>query len=89
MARVVNMHEAKSSLSQLVEEAEGGEDIVIARAGKPVVRLVPVRPARRRLGDWKGKVWMSAAFDAPLPERVLGAWTGRGKPRKAQSRRDR
>ncbi len=78
MAKIVNMHEAKSNLSRLVEEAEAGEVIVLARAGKPVVTLVPVRPARRRrLGRWKGKVVMSEDFDAPLSDRDLAAWTGR------------
>jgi prevent-host-death family protein len=77
VAKIVNMHEAKSTLSRLVEEAEAGEEIVIARAGKPVVTLVPVRPARRRLGRWKGKVVMSEDFDAPLSDGDLAAWTGR------------
>jgi len=77
MAKLVNMHDAKSNLSKLVEEAEAGEDVVLARAGKPVVRLVPVRPSRkRRLGRWKGKVEMSDDFDAPLPATMLAAWTG-------------
>ncbi len=78
MAKTVNMHEAKSTLSRLVEEAESGEEIVLARAGKPVVRLVPVhRTKRRRLGLWKGKVWMADDFDAPLPEEMTAAWEGR------------
>ena len=78
MAKIVNMHEAKSSLSRLVEEAEAGEEIVLARAGKPVVRLVPiVATRRRRLGRWKGKVEMSVDFDAPLPAEDVAAWTGR------------
>jgi prevent-host-death family protein len=78
VAKIVNMHEAKSTLSRLVEEAEAGEEIVLARAGKPVVKLVPVRAARRRrLGRWKGKVVMSEDFDAPLSDRDLAAWTGR------------
>jgi prevent-host-death family protein len=78
VTKIVNMHEAKSTLSRLVEEAEAGEEIVLARAGKPVVTLVPVRPAhRRRLGRWKGKVVMSEDFDAPLSDRDLAAWTGR------------
>jgi prevent-host-death family protein len=78
VAKIVNMHEAKSTLSRLVEEAEAGEEIVLARAGKPVVKLVPVRTARRRrLGRWKGKVVMSEDFDAPLSDRDLAAWTGR------------
>jgi prevent-host-death family protein len=78
VAKIVNMHEAKSNLSRLVEEVEAGEEIVLARAGKPVARLVPVRSSgRRRLGRWKGKVQMSDDFDAPLPASELAAWEGR------------
>jgi prevent-host-death family protein len=78
VSKVVNMHEAKSNLSRLVEEVEAGAEIVLARAGKPVARLVPIRPSvRRRLGRWKGKVWMSDDFDAPLPASELAAWEGR------------
>jgi prevent-host-death family protein len=57
----VNMHEAKTHLSKLVERVEGGEEIVISRAGKPAAKLVPVpraKPGRRKLGGWEGKVWM-------------------------------
>jgi prevent-host-death family protein len=75
--KVVNMHEAKTTLSQLVEQAEGGEEIVLARAGKPVARIVAIRSTgRRRLGQWKGRVRMSDDFDAPLPEDELRRWTG-------------
>jgi prevent-host-death family protein len=53
----VNMHEAKTHLSRLVERAEGGEEIVISRAGKPAAKLVPIpRPGRRKLGGWEGKM---------------------------------
>jgi prevent-host-death family protein len=86
MARVVNMHEAKTctkakaNLSKLVEEAEAGEDIILARAGKPVVRLVPVvELSRRRLGQWKGRVKMAKDFDAPLPDSELALWEGRSR----------
>jgi prevent-host-death family protein len=76
--KLVNMHEAKSNLSKLVGAAERGQDIVLARAGKPVVRLVPVRGLkRRRLGAWKGKVFMSKDFDAPLSDEELALWEGR------------
>ncbi len=71
------MHEAKSTLSQLVELVERGEDVVLARAGTPVVRLVPVHPsAPRVLGRWRGQVRMADDFDAPLPDDELAAWTG-------------
>lgn len=77
MAKIVNMHDAKSTLSSLVEEAEAGVEIIIARAGRPAVRLVPVkREVRRALGRWQGKVRMADDFDAPLPAEVLSAWNG-------------
>jgi prevent-host-death family protein len=75
--KIVNMHEAKTTLSQLVEQAEKGEDVVLARAGEPVARIVAIRPAaQRRLGQWKGRVRMSDDFDAPLPDAALAAWHG-------------
>jgi len=75
MARVVNMHEAKTKLSELVAEVEAGKEVILARAGKPVARLMPLRKARpRRLGRWKGKVRMSKDFDAPLDQEDLAAW---------------
>jgi prevent-host-death family protein len=69
----VNLHAAKTSLSRLVDEAMEGHDIVIAKAGKPMVRLVPVAQKTRRggFGAGKGKVWISDDFDAPLPPEVL------------------
>ncbi len=73
--RVVNIHQAKTHLSKLVEEVEGGEEVVIARAGKPVARLVPLqRP--RRLGLLRGRLTVPEDFDAPLPEEVLAAFEG-------------
>ncbi len=73
----MNMHEAKSTLSRLVEEAAAGEEIVIARAGEPVARLVAIERQPRRLGRWKGRVRISRDFDAPLPSEELEAWLGR------------
>jgi prevent-host-death family protein len=66
----VNMHEAKTRLSQLVELAERGERVVIARAGLPVAELVRLGPARadRVGGQWGGKARVGADFDAPMPE---------------------
>jgi prevent-host-death family protein len=55
----VNMHEAKTQLSRLVDRAAAGEEVVIARAGKPVARLVPARQQRRRLsGTLRGQIWI-------------------------------
>ena len=62
----VNIHEAKTHLSRIVKEvAEGGEAYVINKAGKPMVRLVPVEEKKtpRKPGAWKGKIWMSPDFD--------------------------
>lgn len=75
----VNIHEAKTQLSRLLEEVAGGREIVIARAGRPVARLVPLAaPVRRKqLGLLRGKIRISADFDAPLPEDVLAAFEGR------------
>jgi prevent-host-death family protein len=52
----VNMHEAKTHLSRLVERVEGGAEIVISRAGKPAAKLVPMPAGKRKLGVWEGKV---------------------------------
>ena len=68
--KIVNVHEAKTHLSRLIEEALGGEEIVIARGNQPAVRLVVVETARRQrtLGWAKGQVKMAADFDAPLDD---------------------
>ena len=73
MALQVNIHEAKTNLSKLLARASAGEEIVIARAGKPIARIVPFRerPMRRTPGSAKGKVAISPDFDAPLPEPIL------------------
>lgn len=65
MSETVNMHQAKTTLSRLVERALAGEEIVIARNGEPLVKLVPIpkEPKRRVPGRYKGKVWMSPDFE--------------------------
>jgi prevent-host-death family protein len=69
VADPVNIHQAKTHLSRLIERVEAGEEITIARAGRPVARLVPVERRRpRRPGLWKGRVVISPEFDAPLPD---------------------
>jgi prevent-host-death family protein len=69
----VNIHAAKTHLSALVEEAAAGEEIIIAKAGKPIARLVALeKPAfRRAFGVLKGRIHASDDFDAPLPPEVL------------------
>jgi prevent-host-death family protein len=78
MTETVNMHQAKTSLSRLVERALAGEDVVIARNGEPLVRLVPVpRTLQPRVpGRLKGKVWMASDFDE-MSEEELRDWEGR------------
>jgi prevent-host-death family protein len=65
MTEIVNMHQAKTSLSRLVERALAGEDVVIARNGEPLVKLVPVAKERkpRVPGRYKGKVWIAPDFE--------------------------
>src|SRR5437867_8625139 len=75
MTTTVNIHAAKTHLSRLIDQAVNGEEIVIARAGTPVVRLVAVEDARRRrgYGMFKGKIWMSPDFNE-LPDDVALAF---------------
>ena len=75
MTRILNLYEAKSQLSALVEDAAAGQEIVIAKAGVPKARLVRLRPARdRRPGGSKGRIRIGADFDAPLPREILDAF---------------
>jgi prevent-host-death family protein len=77
MAKPINIYDAKTRLSELVDRASGGEEIIIAKAGRPAARLVPLRnPAlRRRPGAWRGLMRIAADFD-DLPEDVLRAFEG-------------
>ena len=69
----VNIHEAKTQFSKLIERVLHGEEITIARAGRPVARLVPVEfpPSRRSPGSARGKLKIRRDFDAPLPKTLL------------------
>lgn len=71
--RTVNIHAAKTHLSRLVEAAAAGEEIIIAKAGKPLARLCPLnsQPGKRTLGGLEGKLVIPDDFDAPLPDEVL------------------
>ena len=72
MPTQVNLYEAKTKLSELVDRAAAGEEIVIAKSGKPKARLVPVEvKPERKFGLLKGKVWIAEDFDDPLPEDIL------------------
>lgn len=88
--REVNIHEAKTQLSKLLARVAAGEEIVIAKAGRPIARLVPISgPIQPRvLGLDEGLFEMPEDFDAPLPDGVLAAFEGRApKPRGARTRR--
>ena len=79
MATIVNIHQAKTHLSRFVEEVAAGAEIIIAKAGKPVARLVPIAPAARpkRLGLLKGKFKVPNDFNRPLPGSVLNKFEGK------------
>jgi prevent-host-death family protein len=74
----VNIHDAKTRLSSLIERVEAGEEIVIARAGRPVARLAPLAPrrGRRKLGALDGRFLIPEDFNAPLPDDVLKGFSG-------------
>jgi prevent-host-death family protein len=76
VAESVNVHEAKTHLSKLLERVARGEEIVIAKAGRPVAKLVPARPAsaRRVPGGARGTIRMRPDFDEPLPEDLQSAF---------------
>jgi len=78
--KTVNVHEAKTHLSRLLKEVEAGQEVVIARAGRPVARLAPLAPQRspRRLGILAGRYAVPEDWDAPLPPEASGlaSWPG-------------
>ena len=91
MRKSVNVHAAKTHLSRLLDEAAAGEEIIIAKAGKPVARLVPVAKPQKRggFGADKGRIWISPDFDV-LPDdiaRALGV--DPGNEREARRRLER
>jgi len=75
----VNIHAAKTHFSRLIEEVAEGEEVVIAKAGRPVARLVAFEKSRgkRKLGILKGRLHVPDDFDAPLPDEVTAAFEGR------------
>ncbi|MHB8532936.1 MAG: type II toxin-antitoxin system Phd/YefM family antitoxin [Solirubrobacteraceae bacterium] len=80
MGATYNMHEAKTQLSRLAERAANGEEIVIARNGRPLARLTAVRERPvRRMGWAKGEIKIADNFDDPLPEDIQKYFEGRGE----------
>ena len=77
MAITVNMHRAKTELSKLVAKALAGEEVIVTRSGKPVVKLVPIRQ-RRVPGSGRGTIHYGPDFDKPWPEEFLQDWEPKG-----------
>ena len=79
MSSIINVHEAKTHLSRILEEVAAGAEVTIAKAGKPVARLVPIGPVTRpkTLGLLRGRITVPDDFDAPLPPEVLADFEGR------------
>ena len=90
---IYSVHKAKTNLSKLIERAEAGEEVVIARRDKPAARLVAVDAGKgapkRKFGAFKGRISAPASFFEPLPEEELDAWESRSRPisRKATRKR--
>ena len=85
----VNIHQAKTHLSRLLQRVAGGEEITIARAGVPIARLVPIENARvkRKLGIDAGKIWIAEDFDGPVPK-LEALFEGETEPgRRTQKRK--
>jgi len=74
----INVHEAKTHFSKLLQRVAAGEEIIIARAGVPVAKLVPIeqRHAKRKLGLYSGEIWIADDFDAPLPDDIMAGFLG-------------
>ena len=85
----VNVHEAKTHLSRLLQRVAAGEEVIIARAGTPVARLVAVETKNqvRPLGMDRGRVWVADDFDAPLPHDLLKAFYGGEIPKPERRKR--
>lgn len=79
MATVINIHQAKTHLSRIVDEAAAGREVIIAKAGRKVARLVPIdsKPRPKRFGGLKGRVKVPDGFNAPLDAAVIATFEGR------------
>jgi prevent-host-death family protein len=81
VAAIYNLYDAKTRLSELVDRAAAGEEIVIAKNGRPLARLgpVPAEKPNRSPGGWEGMVWIADDFDAPLPDDMQRAFESPGE----------
>jgi len=87
----VNIHEAKTHLSRLLQRVAEGEEITIARAGVPVARLVAIenKQSKRPMGFARDEIWIADDFDAPLPDDLLAAFYGEALGKAARRKRKR
>lgn len=76
---IFNVHDAKTHLSRLLDRVAQGEEIIIAKSGRPVAKLVRVTTEPRRPGRLKGRIHVGPDFDEPLPEEILAAFRGEGE----------
>jgi prevent-host-death family protein len=79
MTTIINIHEAKTHLSRIIDEVAAGAEVIIAKSGKPMARLVPLLevPRPKRLGLLRGKIKVSDDFNAPLDEEIISRFEGR------------
>lgn len=86
---IYNLHEAKASLSHLVDRVASGKEIILAKAGKPLANLVPFRPSGipRQPGGWEGRMRIADDFDVPLPPKLQAVFEGRERARRADQTR--
>lgn len=79
MATIVNIHEAKTHFSRIVDQAAGGEEVIIAKAGRKVAKLVPLssRPQPKKLGALRGRIQVPDDFNTPLADDVIASFEGR------------
>jgi len=84
----VNIHQAKTHLSRLLQRVAGGDEVTIAHAGEPVARLVPIEKSKgkRKLGIDQGKIWIAGDFDAPSPD-LEALFEGEDEPRRKRAKR--
>jgi len=78
METIVNIHAAKTHLSKLLQQVMAGEEIVIAKSGKPIARIIPFepQPKQRTPGSAVDKIWIALDFNDPLPDEILDAFEG-------------
>ena len=76
---IINIHEAKTNLSRIIETVFRGSEVILAKAGKPMVKIVPLQAKKREIkfGVLKGKIRIAHDFDAPLPDDVLDLFEGK------------